>query len=163
MWLPKDERRLLAGYYKLIGEVKESKGYHEGNLVHLLDRRPDLARVHEYGRPGGSADSEDEYSDIEAFKSAIKRQGALQSRVSKANAALVAREMIALGEHQHEQSVVFVGLTITGYDLGRRYTSFWNGSGLWFEEYRNHWVWWIMSFLGGFAAALLLDVIKRVF
>ena len=42
-----------------------------------------------------------------------------------------------------------VMLTLEGRALGRKYNSWFDRSGLWFREYKDHWVWLIVSFLGG--------------
>lgn len=50
-----------------------------------------------------------------------------------------------------------ITLTIKGYDLGRKYSSWWTRSGLWFAEYKNHWIWIVVSFFGGVVGALLVN------
>jgi hypothetical protein len=51
-----------------------------------------------------------------------------------------------------------VSLTPEGRRLGRIYSSscfVW--SGLWFAEYKDHWFWLILSFLGGIIGSLLVN------
>jgi hypothetical protein len=64
-----------------------------------------------------------------------------------------------LERHEHDPSVVLIGLTVTGYDLGRKYARFLTRSGLWFEEYRNHWLWLIAAFIGGAISTRFLDFV----
>jgi hypothetical protein len=49
MWLPKDERRLLAGYYEKIGEIDKPHVYRESDLIPLLALRKKLDTVREFG------------------------------------------------------------------------------------------------------------------
>ncbi len=51
-----------------------------------------------------------------------------------------------------------VSLTREGIRLGKIYNgSWWGRSGLWFAEYKDHWFWLILSFLGGIIGALLVN------
>ena len=81
-------------------------------------------------------------------------EGAL--RVEKANAVLHERGLIEVTPHQVAKFVCVVKLTIKGYDLGWRYSRWFSRTGLWFAEYRNHWLWLIVSFLGGVLGALVV-------
>jgi hypothetical protein len=65
MWLPKDERRLLSGYYRLVGEVAAKKTYCVSALRPLLAYwKTELAfwkpppRVPEYGDTGQPCDND---------------------------------------------------------------------------------------------------------
>ena len=50
-----------------------------------------------------------------------------------------------------------VSLTLEGNRLGKVYNgSWWGRSGLWFAEYKDHWFWLILGFLGGIIGALLV-------
>jgi hypothetical protein len=60
MWLSKDERRLLAGYYSLIGEVSTERVYRSGDLRPLLRFRGHSSSVREYGDAAGSAEKSNE-------------------------------------------------------------------------------------------------------
>ncbi len=52
-------------------------------------------------------------------------------------------------------------LSLEGNDLGRKYSSWWTRSGLWFTEYGNHWIWIIVSFLGGVIGGLLINWLSK--
>ena len=54
-----------------------------------------------------------------------------------------------------------ISLTIEGYDLGSKYNSWWIRSGLWFTEYKHHWIWLIVSFLGGIFGALIVSWLSK--
>jgi hypothetical protein len=156
MWLPKDERRLLAGYYGNIGDVKRGseRVYRLGSLGCLLRFRGHRSRVPEYGEREDSMASAD---DLESMKHAIKQEVEVRNRVGKANGLLAARGLITCTPHESEPDVAIIGLTVDGYDLGRRYSSFWASSGLWFREYREHWGWLVAAFLGGAVATKSID------
>ena len=49
MWLPKDERRLHAGYYSLIGAIGTEKVYRFGDFARLLRFCGHKSTVPEYG------------------------------------------------------------------------------------------------------------------
>ena len=67
--------------------------------------------------------------------------------------------LIVLEHHEQERDVVLIALTVDGYDLGRKYAGFLTRSGLWFEEYRDHWLWLVIAFFGGVIGTKLLDLI----
>jgi hypothetical protein len=55
-----------------------------------------------------------------------------------------------------------ITLTIAGYDLGRKYNDhWWVWSHLWFTEYKDHWFWLILSFLGGIVGALIVNWLSK--
>ena len=146
MWLPKDERRLLAGYYALIGAVGVEKAYHLSALARLLRFRGHRSSVPEYGE---SEDSTENCDDLESLKREINRDIDARIQIEKANTLLTARGLITCTPRQHEIDVVVIGLSVDGYDLGRRYSRWFSSTGLWFNEYRNHWMWLILAFFGG--------------
>jgi hypothetical protein len=84
------------------------------------------------------------------------------NRVRNANTHLAARELIQTTNHQHEPGVIVVSLTIAGYDLGRRYASPWVRTGLWFAEYKDHWIWLILGFVGGIIGALTVKILESL-
>jgi hypothetical protein len=76
-------------------------------------------------------------------------------RVRIANTSLDKRGMIILMPPRGDG--VDLELTLTGYDLGRKYNSWLIRTGLWFAEYKDHWFWLILSFLGGIIGALIVN------
>jgi len=73
------------------------------------------------------------------------------------------RGLVMLGDTDRRQAnrSIYVGLTPAGYDLGRKYNSRFARSGLWFSEYKDHWVWLIVSFIGGVLGSLLVQWLSR--
>jgi hypothetical protein len=159
MWLPKDERKLLEGYYVNIGEVEKEKWFDIRDWITVIKttRVKDNARkMKGYFESGKKTDEDDRLDPTDPVKS-MKRWLEYKNRVDIANAALEARKLIKLHKHQSKSDVKAVILTIEGYDLGRKYSSWWTRSGLLFAEYKNHWIWLIVSFLGGIIGGLFIN------
>jgi hypothetical protein len=154
MWLSKDERRLLAGYYTQLRDIGTEKVYHVLSLCDLLARCGHNRPIPEYGDieedTGATKDPED-------FKRKLKSYIDCAARIQIANKLLAERGLIKITPHQHATDVVGISLTLDGYDLGRRYASFLERSGLFFQEYKNHWVWLIVAFIGGALGVKLID------
>jgi len=157
MWLPKDERTLLQGYYVTIGEVNEQHEFPLGNLMGFIK-----------SRASDPLPPADDPQRAKKYKTWLKDW----NRIITANKALEERGLINL---PHENNIfthiykeagthprLTVSLTITGYDLGRKYKSWWSWSGLWFAEYKDHWFWLIVSFLGGVLGGLLINWLSRI-
>ncbi len=157
MWLPKDERKLLQGYYVTIGKVGEQ---HEFPLENLMGFIKSSASVH--------LPPADDPQHAKKYNAWLKDW----SRVITANEALEERRLIT-SSHDNDIFIrtykeagpnprLIFSLTITGYDLGRKYNSWWSRSGLWFAEYKDHWFWLIVSFLGGVIGGLLINWLSKV-
>ena len=133
MWLPKDERKLLALYFHKTGKPDEQETLKDNDDMKALGWK--------------ESESNEDYD----------RQ--YINRVWNVDDILKKREFLnvlnrAIGEKT-------VSLTLKGYDLGRKYSSWWIKSGLWFAEYKHHWIWLIVSFLGGIIGALLVNWLSR--
>lgn len=154
MWLPTDERRLLAGYYAELGEVGESEVYRVSALRPLLGCFRWGRKIPKYDDPDET--QSDESGDI---RKSIKEYIDETNRIQRANKHLAARGLLNVEKHKHEPDVIIVSLTIDGYDLGRKYSQFLARSGLWFAEYQNHWAWLIVAFIGGGFVSKLLEMV----
>lgn len=154
MWLPKDERRLLAGYYRRIREVGTKRSYRISVLRPLLAFWQFRLNVPEYGSEGQPSD--DDAGDPKRWVEKFFNE---TNRIKKANKHLHERGLITLEHHEHVHDVVLIGLTVDGYDLGRKYACILTNSGLWYEEFRKHWLWLIVAFFGGALGTKLLDFI----
>lgn len=131
MWLPKDERKLLSLYYKKIGEPRRSQLINESDLINTLSPK--------CGAKGSKG---------------VPQYAKCKLRLSTANRILSEREFI---EYREAGEAVDLSLSIKGYDLGRKYYSWWSRSGEWFKEYKDHWIWLIVGFVGGVIGALLVN------
>jgi len=157
MWLPKDERSLLAGYYILLGEVNWEKWHKASTVSRLLSgRRYSTLPIYGEHDPEDNfvGPSVDPISDTEEY-------GAMLRRVRVANELLAERGLVLIAAHQSQSDVFGVKLTIKGYDLGRSLSKWFTRSGLWFREYKDHWLWLIMAFFGGALCNQLLDAMFR--
>jgi hypothetical protein len=157
MWLPKDERKLLQGYYVTIGEFGEQ---HEFPLEHLMGFIKSSASDH--------LPPADDAQRAKKYNAWLKDR----NRIITANKALEERGLIKLS---HDNNVFIctyreagphprltVSLTINGYDIGRKYNSWFARTGLLYAEYRHHWIWLIGSFIGGIIATLLAQWLSKV-
>lgn len=49
-------------------------------------------------------------------------------------------------------------MNLAGWDLGNKYLSYWARTGLWYnDKIRHHWIWLIISFVGGVLGALAVQ------
>lgn len=165
MWLPRDERRLIEGYYINIGEIEKEKWFEMSNwipVIRTLNVKNRAQKVKSYFKSGKSQ-SEHDKVDPKDLSGSMKRWIQDMNRVNIATTALESRKLIRLHPHQNESRVKAVSLTIDGYDLGRKYSSWFTRSGLLFAEYKNHWFWLILGFLGGIIGALIVNWLSSLF
>jgi len=162
MWLQRDERHLIEGYWKMLGDITSKKGYEDDNLIPLLASPGNYTKIMEYGKGKQIPDEpEPEPKDNDERNQRNREYLSQRSRVRIANKLLSARGLIDLGNHETVENVVFIHLTPKGYDLGRRYSSKLDRSCLWFEAYRNHWFWLVLSFLGGIIGSLIVNLFSK--
>ncbi len=153
-WLPKDERRLLAGYYRTLGDVGKEEAYREGTLAQLLRGERTV--------PDYEHDRETPEHDNEKLKAAITQLIRGRRQVEATNRRLCARSLLDLTRHESVKDVVVVSLTLDGYDLGRRYAGWLTWSHLWFREYKDHWLWLLAGVIGGMVGTLLLEFLRHL-
>src|SRR5438445_8340734 len=138
MWITQDERRLLRGYYDLLGDIQAEEAFRLddlGLLLTLWGYRKQIPKYEDAPSP------ENPVAGHEALKRAIRSVIQNRNRIKKANSLLVARNLIKFTPHQSDDNVVIISLTLDGHELGRKYSGWFERSGLWFKEYRNHWLW----------------------
>jgi hypothetical protein len=151
MWLPtKEERDLLAYYYKTIKKPNE---------LYVFDPWLD---------PNELSDAVGHFRRIRRIFREVKYW--LRSKVFKcpkvdheprwekewaANERLHERKFIELGKR--EKRKVPIKLSLQGWDLGRKYSNPLIRSGLWFAEYKHHWFWLIVAYIGGILSALVVN------
>ena len=181
MWLPKDERHLLLAYYVNIFNIDDRnvcryldkpKWFEMSDWFVILEKpnwipvltpwliKHAACKIKAYG-DGADKPNNKEDKSMELVRKETKRLIRLEKRLKISNAGLERREFIKVQEHEHCGEVAGISLIIKGYDLGRLYSSWWTRSGLWFTEYKNHWIWIIISFLGGVIGALLINWLSK--
>jgi hypothetical protein len=157
MWLSLDERRLLAGYFRTLGEVGKEGTFHEDAIACLLHGKTSIPA------PGQESENSDKQMEHSKIKKAIHQLILDRKRVPAANRLLAARSLINLSHHQQDSNTVILSLTLDGYDLGRRYSNWLTRTHLWFREYKDHWMWLIVAFIGGSVGAKLIDFLVSRF
>ncbi|MBA3482851.1 MAG: hypothetical protein H0T51_13660 [Pirellulales bacterium] len=150
MWLPYDERRLLAAYVHLLKGIDVKGTYHQGKLGRIFVRGNRSWDVPQYGDIDHAPSRFDSAADAGAYMERL-------NRVIAANRNLEKRNLLILDQHVAEPYVVIVTLTVDGYDLGRQYKHWLSGSGLWFAQYKDHWLWLLAAFLGAAVATQVID------
>ena len=159
MWLPKDERKLLSFYWRRINKVETRQRFEMGDLINTLGKR-ELSAQSKTNREIilYSYDTLESVNNLLSQRDLIKWENLDPESISAARFY----DHPTLQELFENTKVdLCITLTIKGYDLGRKYSSWWDCSGLWFSEYRNHWMWVIVSFLGGVLGALLVNWLSR--
>ncbi len=132
MWLPKDERELLKSFYHKSEKTREVFELTIYEAMKILG-----------------------FKEKKASKLTTDEKWAM---VFNANDDLKDRKLINFGLEEH---VFKINLTLNGLDLSRKYNSFLIRSGLRFKEYKDHWIWLIVSFLGGIIGALIVNWLSR--
>src|SRR5260370_12556971 len=158
MYLSKDESRLLAGYFTQIAEFRREVHFQLPDLCNWLKPswlawltfRGHKKRIAEY------------WDDEELPRSRAKFNGTRDyinnsNRVRLANNLLAERRLITLIPHDSITDLFVVSLTLDGYDLDRGHSHFFDWSGLWFREYKDHWMWLIAAFFGGSFSGKIID------
>ncbi len=157
MWLPRDERRLVANLTHLLASPGTKKGYNDLEYVEMLKWPRGWRHVNAYGESGAKEEDGPGMEDMEAFKKEIKRLCLGEQRSQRALQSLSKRDLIVLTPHQGDRTVQIVELTVEGYDLGRRYASLLGWMGLWIREYK--WLWGLVTLVLG---ALLAHFVHRI-
>ena len=156
MWLPKDERRLLTGYYHAIGTIDHDAVYHLSSLGPALNTyRP--CKLHQCGDEPESPIPEGRDRINEFLNAHVD----VITRSRCANERLAARGLIQITNQADSSNVIVVSLTVAGYDLGRRYASGWDRTGLCFAEYKDHWITLVVSILAAVVTSLIIHLLTK--
>lgn len=174
MLLTKDERKLLTAYYlkitaeKGLEEVTKEKWYTLSQLITILNSRnlkkaarelPDHD-VSDAIKP--SIEEEITTGELEALKKEIKEYVRYKSKVNVANNTLKKRELIAIRYGPPDSDQIGVSLTIKGFDLGRKHNGwYYKTGGMWWAEYKGHWIWSILATIVSFILGGLLGWLSR--
>jgi len=164
MWLPKDERHLLLGYYISIENEGEEVCFALEEWVQIFEGLtwvPILVpcQIKRFARKVRHYPVLSEPPNIQTHN---KQYPVNANKIRIANNRLEKRGLIKL-RRNHSGTMMGIALTIEGYDLGRKYCSWWKRSNLWYAEYiKHHWIWVIVSFLGGIIGGLLINWLSKV-
>ncbi len=142
MWLPKDERKVLRKYYHCLQNTQEYERFESlSKRVHIATRNLiKRGLVHEI-KEGGTEHNQ-----------------ALTALCAKDSIKL--NTFLASSENDIECNDVTLRLTLEGHDLASKYDHWFSRTGLWFAEYKDHWIWLLSGFLGGIIGALIVEWLK---
>lgn len=183
MWLQKDERHLLLGYYVNIFNIDDRNvcKYRDKPKCFEMTDWTDVLRkpcwipvltpclikraargVKAYGDRNGVPPSDHKGADELPQEKEVRIQIKLDRRLQLSNSGLEKRNLINVQKHQHCDKVAGISLTMEGYDLARKYNSWWSRSNLWYTEYiKHHWICVVAGFLGGILSHWLLSRFVR--
>jgi hypothetical protein len=165
MWLPREERQLLIFYAAydadlhgnpMVFSVKElgdtaTRRLCAGQIAKCAERIKKGK-----GQTGQQATCDSESSNGSAtYMKWLNAKGVIES----ANSRLKVRGLIGFrecGTGQYE-----ITLNLSGWGLGRKYSSWWERNVLWFREYKDHWIWLIVGFIGGICGALVVQWLSK--
>jgi hypothetical protein len=154
MWLPKEERDLLAYYYKKIKKPNEWYTFDPWqNPFELIDAIGYFRLVRRIGRKVKY------WFRIKILNSLKADNEPRSDKEWAVNERLQERGLIELGRREIDK--IPVKLSLQGWDLGRKYHCLLVRSGLWFKEYKDHWVWLIVAFIGGIFGALIINTLSK--
>ncbi len=165
MWLPREERQLLifcAAYdCDLIGNdtpfcVAELSETATKRLC-AQQIRERVARVRAVKRQAGQEAGPTSQSSCgsEKYMKWLNAKGVIES----ANSRLQNRGLI--GFRKCGTECYEITLELAGWDLGRKYSSWWDRTGLWFREYKDHWIMLIAGVVGGIFGTLVVQWLSK--
>lgn len=134
MWLPKDERKLLAFYFRDLPEASFSKKY-TSNSMKVVKANRNLSRRRLINL--------EEYEDA---RSVIFRHGWAERDLA---------EFLLDSKDTGGSCTTIVELTLDGWDLGRKYNNRWERGKLWWGEQKQHWLWSVLAIIVTFLLGLL--------
>lgn len=154
MWLPKDERKLLSAYFLKIGEPDKEGWYEEYALVKVLKLKSikkSISVLRDYCKNVLEDESANQIvknkNDFSLFKKEIKNCINYRNRVRTANSRLAKSELIIIKTHKVERDVVGISLTLKGWNLSQKYSSWLGKTGEWWKENKGHWVWVLLGII----------------
>jgi len=145
MWLPKDERKLLTSYFRDLPEASFGKKY-TSNSMRVVKANRNLNGRHLINL--------DEYRDT----SNVSFPGCAEGDLTD----FLPDPKDTGGSYTTSVELTLVELTLRGWDLGRKYNHWFTRTGLWFAEYKQHWIWIIVAFLGGIVGTLIVQWLKNI-
>lgn len=176
MWLPRDERHILLAYYENIFDLgdrdaekflTQSKWFYSSDWTEVLKFPQWIPIVSSYwvGKRAKHIKDHDNRvaspskGDILSEKGQRILDETVQfiKRLEIANTHLKDRKLIEITPQGSEPRIAGVLLTLDGYDLARRYSHWFERTGLWFREYKDHWIGLVVGFIGGVLGALVVQ------
>lgn len=169
MWLPSDERHLLMVYGVCIPKLGAHGEIFDVNELSwfatyacwlpfwrarkIAERAKQLKKTRRdksgQSSPCVDVGSSSDKGEPMAWLAGLKA-------VQSANKMLGDRGLIELREHGSRSYTVT--LTLKGRDLARKYNSWWDRTGAWYnDKIRHHWIWPITTFVVGVRGTLVVQ------
>lgn len=165
MWLPREERQLLVLYafcdadlhgnpipfsVKELGETATRR-----LCAWQIAKRAERIKKAK-GQAGQQATCDSESSNGSAmYMKWLNAKRVIESANSRLrNRGLIGFRECGTGHYE-------ITLNLSGWDLGRKYSSWLDRTGLWFREYKDHWIWLIVGFIGGICGALVVQWLSK--
>ncbi|MFC1637207.1 hypothetical protein ACFL5Z_20505 [Planctomycetota bacterium] len=178
MWLPKEERHLLIVYTifdpnfdksAMTFQIEDLQWVIAKHLKprHVVKRASELreekrnqnqkvsnsenTQISKNKKSVMSGNCQDNGDSVKKYLSWLNAKATIES----VNNRLKERDLI----ESSEQGTGFyeVKMKLAGWDIGSKYISWWSRNYLWFREYKDHWIWIIVSFFGGVVGALFIN------
>ncbi|MFH1716444.1 MAG: hypothetical protein ABIF19_03765 [Planctomycetota bacterium] len=183
MWLPKEERYLLMFYTACDPNFDQSEMTFEiEDLKRVLSKKIRPSQVVKFAselreRKNGARRRDNDVENTQAGgnnKSVMTQNVDNVDGVKKYMSWLRAKVTIeSVNNRLKERGLIEsrecgtgfyqVKMNLAGWDLGNKYNSRWSRNVLWFREYKDHWIWLIVSFFGGVIGALLINWLSSLF
>ena len=138
MWLLKDERETLLKYYNYLQNTQEYMRFVSLSARAYISTRNLIGRglVHEIIEGGPE--------HVESLTAFIAKD------------PINLHNFLTSSEDDIECNNITLRLTLEGYDLGSKYNSWWyKTGGMWWAEYKGHWLWTIAGIIISFLLGLL--------
>ena len=170
MWLTKDERKLLKAYYlkitkeKGLEKVNMEKWYQISDLIEILRSHNLEKEVRKLpdSTVGDAISSDQGKFNIDIMRKEVPKYQQDQKRVNITNDTLEKQELIVVrygrppgkGEISDWRGI---SLTIEGWKWGSKYNGwYYKTGGLWWAEYKGHWIWPVIGLIVSFIIGLLV-------
>jgi len=165
MWLPREERQLLIFYAVSDADLHGNPmSFSVNQLGETATRRQcarQIAKRAERVNGAGAQTGQEAIPNQESGNGSATYMKWLDAKggIESANSRLQNRGLIRFRECGTGQYEIIVNLS--GWDLGRKYGLWWDRTGLWFREYKDHWIWVIAGFVGGILGALAVQWLSK--
>jgi hypothetical protein len=157
MWLPPNERKLLRIYYgSRVKYLRNGACAVTAKFWYDVDELASVYRRRLFNQAVAHLNVELPRT-WKAVPSLEKSPSPTHTQIYTINDVLEKRGLLDVPYNGRPQFPV--GFTLDGYDLARKYANWFTRSGLWFSEFKRHWLWLLFAFLAGVAFKIFADLV----